>query len=129
MRCSTYENVDRTHVRLNSKLLKALDHCDFQCNFFAATALNSFLDAHLVIDKVTPYSRQYYLHVAWYELNIDKISFREEVEVPLLLLLLLLLKKVGSARLTESDIHPISPIDRKKRKRKIVEDYSRNRAA
>ena len=47
------------------------------------------------------------------------------------LLLLLLLKKVSSARLLESDIHPISPkspapqyqpIDRKKRKGKRVED-------
>ena len=56
----------------------------------------------------------------------------------LLLLLLLLLKKVGSARLGESDIHPISPktpapqyqpIDRKERKGKRVEDYSRDRAA
>ena len=56
----------------------------------------------------------------------------------LLLLLLLLLKKVSSARLGESDIHPISPkapapqyqpIDRKKRKGKRVEDYSRDRAA
>ena len=55
-----------------------------------------------------------------------------------LLLLLLLLKKVSSARLAESDMHPISPktsapqyqpIDRKKRKGKRVEDYSRNRAA
>ena len=53
-------------------------------------------------------------------------------------LLLLLLKKVGSARLRESDIHPISsktpapqyqPIDRKKRKGKRAEDYSRDRAA
>ena len=52
--------------------------------------------------------------------------------------LLLLLKKVGSARLRESDVHPISPktpasqyqpIDRKKRKGKRVEDYSRDRAA
>ena len=51
---------------------------------------------------------------------------------------LLILKKIGSARLRESDIHPISrktiapqyqPIDRKKRKGKIVEDYSRDRAA
>ena len=51
---------------------------------------------------------------------------------------ILLLKKVGSARLRESDIHPISPktpaqqyqpIDRQKRKGKIVEDYSRDRAA
>ena len=52
--------------------------------------------------------------------------------------LLLLLKKVGSARLRESGIHPISPktsasqhqpIDRKKRKGKKVEDCSRDRAA
>ena len=54
------------------------------------------------------------------------------------LLLLLLLKKVGSAKLRESGIHPISPmtpasqyqpIDRKKRKWKKVEDYSRDRTA
>ena len=47
-------------------------------------------------------------------------------------------EKVGSARLRESDIDSISPktpapqyqpIDRKKRKGKIVEDYSRDRAA
>ena len=53
-------------------------------------------------------------------------------------ILLLLLKKVGSARLEESDVHPISPktpalqyqpIDRNKTKGKIVEDYSRDRAA
>ena len=53
------------------------------------------------------------------------------------ILLLLLLKKVGSARLRESDVHPISPktpapqcqpIARKKRKGKRVEDYSRDRA-
>ena len=53
-------------------------------------------------------------------------------------LLLLLLKKVSSAKLGESDIHPISPktpapqyqsIDRKKKKEKRVEDYSRDRAA
>ena len=56
----------------------------------------------------------------------------------LLLLLLLLLKKVGTARLRESDIHTISlktptpqyqPIDRKKRKGKRVENYCRDRAA
>ena len=50
----------------------------------------------------------------------------------------LLLKNVSSARLGESDIHPISPktpapqyqpIDRKKRKGKRVEDYNRDRAA
>ena len=49
-----------------------------------------------------------------------------------------IIKKVGSARLRESDLHPISsktpapqyqPIDRNKRKGKIVEDYSRDRAA
>ena len=54
------------------------------------------------------------------------------------LFLLLLLKKVGSARLRESGIHPISPktpapqykpIDRKKKKGKRVENYSRDRAA
>ena len=53
-------------------------------------------------------------------------------------LLLLLLKKVGSARLRESGMHPISPktpapqyqpIDRKKRMGKRVEDYCRDRAA
>ena len=56
----------------------------------------------------------------------------------LIILLLLLLKTVGSARLRESDVHPISPktpaphyqpIDRKKRKGKRVEDYSRDKAA
>ena len=55
-----------------------------------------------------------------------------------LFFLLLLLKKISSARLGESDIHPISPktpapqyqpIDRKKRKGKRVEDYSRDKAA
>ena len=49
-----------------------------------------------------------------------------------------LLKKVRSARLRESDVHPISPktpapqyqpIDRKKRKGIRVEDYCRARAA
>ena len=60
------------------------------------------------------------------------------MECCLVILLLLLLKKVSSARLVESDIHPISPktpapqyqpIDRKKRKGKRVENYSRDRAA
>ena len=60
------------------------------------------------------------------------------IHTAFLLLLLLLLKKVGSVRLRESDVHPVSPkttapqyqpIDRKKRKGKIVEDYSRDRAA
>ena len=53
-------------------------------------------------------------------------------------ILLLLLKEVGSARLRESDIYNISgktpapqyqPIDRKNINGKIVEDYSRDRAA
>ena len=57
---------------------------------------------------------------------------------PSAIIILLLLKKVSSAMLGESDIHPISPktpatqyqpIDRKKRKGKRVEDYSRDRAA
>ena len=57
----------------------------------------------------------------------EKVSLTE-----LLLLLLLLLKGVGSARLGESYLHPISlktpapqyqPIDRYKRKGKIVENY------
>ena len=51
---------------------------------------------------------------------------------------LLLLKEVGRARLRKSDVHTISqktpapqhqPIDRKKRKGNIVEEYSRDRAA
>ena len=54
------------------------------------------------------------------------------------ILLLLLFIKVGSARLKESNMHPISPktpapqyqpINRKKRKGKRVEDYSRDTAA
>ena len=53
-------------------------------------------------------------------------------------ILLLLLNEVGSARLRDSDIHPISPktpspqyqpIDREKRKEKIVENNSRDIAA
>ena len=54
------------------------------------------------------------------------------------IIIIIIKKKVGSARLRESDIHPISPktpapqyqpIDRKKRKGKRVEDYSRDRTA
>ena len=70
-------------------------------------------------------SHPVYYHIMWVELSTT-----------LLLLLLLLLLKVSSARMGESDIHPISPktpapqpIDRKKRKGKRVEDYSRDRAA
>ena len=60
------------------------------------------------------------------------------ISIWLTVLLLLLLKNVGSARLRESDVHPISPktpapqyqpIDRKKRKGKRVDDFSRDRAA
>ena len=56
----------------------------------------------------------------------------------LLLLLLLIFKKVGSARLRESDLHPISPktqvpaipaYRQREKKWKRVEDYSRDRAA
>ena len=52
--------------------------------------------------------------------------------------IIIIIKKVGSVRLRESDVHPISPktpapqyqpIDRMKRKGKIVEGYSRDRAA
>ena len=52
--------------------------------------------------------------------------------VTTIIIIILLLKEVGSARLRESDIHPISPktpapqyqpIDRKKRKGKIVGIY------
>ena len=58
--------------------------------------------------------------------------------VRLFLLLFLLFKKVGSARLKDSGIHPISPntsapqykpVDRKKRKGKRVEFYSWDGAA
>ena len=58
--------------------------------------------------------------------------------IPYDILLLLLLNVVGSARLGESDVRPISPktpapqyqpIDRKERNGKTLEDYSRDRAA
>ena len=47
------------------------------------------------------------------------------------ILLLLLFKKVGSARLGQKEEKgkKTEPIDRKKRKLKRVEDYSRDRAA
>ena len=53
-------------------------------------------------------------------------------------IIIIIIKNGQSARLRESDVHPISlktpaplyqPIDRKKRKGKRVEDYSRDRAA
>ena len=53
-------------------------------------------------------------------------------------IIIIIKKRVGSARLRESDIHPISPKtpapqyqprDRKRRKGKRVEHYSRDRAA
>ena len=55
-----------------------------------------------------------------------------------IIIIIIIIKNVSSARLGDSDIHPISPktpgtqyqpIDRKKRKGKRVEDYSRDRAA
>ena len=86
-----------------------------------------------------------FLCINLYQLGIKKftqINFTQYqymyCHTNLLFILLLLLKKVSSARVGESDIHPISPktptpqyqpIDRKKRKRKRVEDYSRDRAA
>ena len=63
--------------------------------------------------------------------NCQKIAIWQED-------IIIIIKKVGSARLRESDVHPISPktpapkyqhIDRRKRKGKKVEDYSRDRAA
>ena len=70
--------------------------------------------------------------------QVFNININTELSNTLLLLLLLLLKKDGSARVRESDVHPISPktpapqyqpIDRKKRKGQRVEDYIRDRAA
>ena len=55
-----------------------------------------------------------------------------------IIIIVIITKKVGSARLRESDIHPISPkipapqykpVNRKKRKEKSVEDYCRDRVA
>ena len=69
-----------------------------------------------------------WLHSLWYGFTVSDMAS---------LLLILLLKKIGSTRLRESDVHPISPktpapqyqpIDRKKRNWKRVEDYSRDRA-
>ena len=57
--------------------------------------------------------------------------------VALFIIIIIIIKK-GRQCKAESDVHPISsktpalqyqPIDRKKRKGKIVEDYSRDRAA
>ena len=70
--------------------------------------------------------------------EIIQVDINPKNAVHLKLVILLLLKKVSSARLGESDKHSISPkkpapqyqpIDRKKRKGKRVEDYSRDRAA
>ena len=58
----------------------------------------------------------------------------ETLNIIIIIIIIIIIKRVGSARLRESDIHPISPetpapqyqpIDRKKRKGKIAEDYSR----
>ena len=71
-------------------------------------------------------------------LNSWEYFFDKHFPYSKIILLLLLLKKVGSARLRERGIHLLSPktpapqyqpIDRKKRKEKKVEDYSRDRAA
>ena len=84
--------------------------------------------------------------ITWYErhlrvfelLKCGLLKLLFTLHISLLLSLLLLFKKVGSARLRESDVHPISPktpapqyqpIDRKKRNGKKMEDYSKDRAA
>ena len=62
----------------------------------------------------------------------DPSCSTQSLMLSVITLLLLLLKKIGSERLKESDIHPIcsetpapqyQKIDRKKRKGKIAEDY------
>ena len=88
------------------------------------------------------YQLQIYLIICFYIITLLYIDYIIYILYIIYLiicrLLLLLLKKVGSARLRESGIHPISlktpaiqhqPIDRKKRNGKKVEDYSRDRAA
>ena len=71
-------------------------------------------------------------------MQAEDTSQKDELPSTMMLNGLLLLKKVSSARLGESDIYPINPktpapqcqaIDRKKRKGKRVEDYSRDKAA
>ena len=57
--------------------------CDFQWNFVAATALNSFLNVNLVPDEVTPYRQYYLLHDANMSSKREKISISEGVEVQL----------------------------------------------
>ena len=66
------------------------------------------------------------------------VIYRSPTAIGRLGIIIIILKKVGSARLRESDIHPISPntsapqyqpINRKKRKGKRVEDCSRDKAA
>ena len=68
-------------------------------------------------------------------ITFDIKNFYDAEAKKYFLLLILLLKKVGSARLRESDIHPISPktpaaqyqpINRNKGKGKIVEDCGRD---
>ena len=68
---------------------------------------------------------------------IDTVPYRIKYK-KMLQLLLLLLKKVGIARLRESDVHPCSPktpapqyqhIVRRETEGNRVEDYSRDRAA
>ena len=70
--------------------------------------------------------------------NLENRDLKDRASSSKPVLLILLLKEVGSARLRDSDIHLISPktpapqyqpIDRKKRKGKVVEHYSSDRAA
>ena len=107
-------------------------HC--KMNFFLA-----MVPCHTSI----PYSKkgsirvQYNVFIIANGKYVDNLNNKVSVKVKNFINLLLL-KKVGSARLIKSDVHPISPntpapqyqsIERKKRKGKRVEGYSRNRAA
>ena len=94
-----------------------------------------------MLDLMTLYTTQRKQCVCWYDQRNHRVGTEQEQGSEmrnLLLLLLLLLKKVGSGRLRETDVHPVSsktpapqyqPIDRKMRKGKRVEDYSSDRAA
>ena len=68
----------------------------------------------------------------------NDFEFATSAKIFLLIIIIIFIKKVGSARLWESDAHPISsntpapqyqPIDRKKEMGKIVVDDSKDRAA
>ena len=71
-------------------------------------------------------------------MNVIRTFVIQKVFLLVFTIIIIIIKKVGSARLRESDIHPISPktpapqyqpIDKKKRKGKKVEDYSRDKSS